>query len=169
MNHETVSLGRCVDAYCAAVAQGDIARAYRGILSTLTQFKSTWEATHPADSVGALYQGYLDMSFVAVMPVALTEKRLKISLVFLHPEGVFSLWLIAGNRAIQKSVSDSLRPLPLGGYTLCKLEPGVDAIIARDLPKPSLFAPPEALQAFLMQAAEAFMADMIALVDALER
>lgn len=169
MNHETVSLGRCVDAYCAAVAQGDIARAYRGILSTLTQFKSTWEAAHPADSVGALYQGYLDMSFVAVMPVALTEKRLKISLVFLHPEGVFSLWLIAGNRAIQKSVSDSLRTLPLGGYTLSKLEPGVDAIIARDLPKPYQFDQPDALNALLMRSAEAFTADMIALVDAMER
>jgi len=169
MNHETESLGRCIDTYCAAVAEGDIARAYRGILSTLTQFKSAWETAHPADNVGALYQGYLDMSFVAVAPAALAEKRLKISLVFLHPEGVFSLWLIAGNRAIQKSVSDSLRPLPLGGYTLSKLEPGVDAIIARDLPKPYPFDQPEALQAFLMQAAEAFMADMIALVDALER
>ncbi len=169
MNHETESLGSCVDTYCAAVAQGDIARAYRGILSTLTQFKSSWEAAYPADNVGALYQGYLDMSFVAVAPAALAEKRLKISLVFLHPDGVFSLWLIAGNRAIQKSVSDSLRQLPLGGYTLCKLEPGVDAIIARDLPKPYLFDKPEAFNAGLMKAAEAFASDMIALVDAMDR
>ena len=169
MNHEIGSLDRCVDVYCASVAQGDIARAYRGILSTLIQFKSSWESAHPADSVGALYQGYLDMSFVAVAPAALAENRLKISLVFLHPEGVFSLWLIAGNRAIQKSISDSLRRLPLGGYSLCKLEPGVDAIIARDLPKPYQFDQPDALNAFLMRSAEAFTADMIALVDAMER
>ena len=169
MNHETDSLGRCVDVYCGAVAQGDIARAYRGILSTLTQFKSSWETAHAADSVGALYQGYLDMSFVAVAPAALTEKRLKISLVFLHPDGVFSLWLIAGNRAIQKSISDSLRLLPLGGCTLCKLEPGVNAIIARDLPKPYLFDQPDAFNAYLMRVAEAFTADMISLVDAMER
>ncbi len=104
------------------------------------------------------------MSFVAVLPEALAEQRLKISLVFLHAEGIFSLWLTAGNRDIQKRVSDALRTVPLGGYTLCALEPGIDAIISCDLPKPYLFDEPDKLNAALMRAVELFQADMISLV-----
>lgn len=167
MKQTTKSLSDCIERYTTAVAQGDIASAYRGILSALTQFKSAWESAHPQDTVGALYQGYLDMSFVAVLPAALAEKRLKISLVYLHPSGTFTLWLIAGNRAIQKSVSDALRNVPLGIYALTKLEPGVDAIIALDLPKPYAFDEPEQLTKNLLQAAEAFLADMTALVGSI--
>lgn len=167
MKQTTESLSDCIDRYTTAVAQGDIASAYRGILSALTRFKSAWESAHPQDTVGALYQGYLDMSFVAVLPTALAEKRLKISLVYLHPSGSFTLWLIAGNRAIQKSVSDALRNVPLGKYNLTKLEPGVDAIIALDLPKPYAFDEPEQLTKNLLQAAEAFLADMTALVGSI--
>ena len=116
-----------------------------------------------ADTVGALYQGYMDMSFVAFAPAALAEKRLKVSLVFLHDTGTFSLWLAAGNRDIQKRVSEALRSLPLGKYSLSTLEPGVDAIIAYDLPTPYTFDDPQALNAALVAAAEAFTRDMISL------
>ena len=157
-------LSVCIEEYCSCISQGEFPRAYRGIISALTAFKSSWEAVHSSDRVGTLYQGYLDMSFVAVLPDALAAERLKISLVFLHPTGQFSLWLTAGNRVIQKSVSDALRAFPLGGYSLCALEPGVDAIISRDLPKPYPFDEPEQLNAFLMQAAESFRADMVSLI-----
>ena len=103
------------------------------------------------------------MSFVAFAPAALAEKRLKISLVFLHDTGTFSLWLAAGNRDIQKRVSEALRSLPLGTYSLSTLEPGVDAIIAYDLPKPYTFDDPQTLNAALVAAAEAFARDMISL------
>jgi len=167
MKQTTKSLSDCIDQYTTAVAQGDLTCAYRGILSALTRFKSAWESAHPQDTVGALYHGYLDMSFVAVLPAALAGKRLKISLVYLHPSGTFTLWLIAGNRAIQKSVSDALRTVPLGEYALTKLEPGVDAIIELDLPKPYAFDEPEQLTNNLLQAAEAFLRDMTALVGSI--
>lgn len=167
MKQTTDSLGACIESYCGAVAQGDIVRAYRGILSQLSLFKSAWEQSHPEDSVGALYQGYLDMSFVAFAPEALAAKRLKISLVFLHASGTFSLWLTAGNRAIQKSVSDSLKSVPLGGYRLTKLETGVDAIIESALDQPYVFDDPAAFTQRLIIAAETFAKDMIGLVSAL--
>lgn len=164
MKRPVKPLSASVAAYSEAVAEGDLARAYRGILAALTQFKSAWEASHPEDTAGALYQGYMDMSFVAVLPAALAHKRLKISLVFLHDSGTFSLWLIAGNRAIQKSVSEALSRFPLGQYALTVLETGVDSIIALDLPKPYAFDEPDVLTANLVASAERFLADMIALI-----
>lgn len=166
MKNAPQSLSVCVEEYAALVARGDIARAYRAILSTLSQFKSVWETSHPGDSVGALYQGYLDMSFVSVLPGALAKERLKISLVFLHDSGTFTLWLVAGNRAIQKTVSESLRAVPLGPYQLSTLGPGVDAIIEQPLPKPYAFDAPDVLTTALVGAMERFTADMIALVSA---
>jgi hypothetical protein len=165
MQKQPRPLSECIADYVDAVSGGDFPRAYRGILTTLTQFKSAWESAHPEDTVGALYPGYMDMSFVAVLPAWFAERRLKISLVFLHDSGDFSLWLAAGNRAIQKRVSDALKHVPLGKYTLSTLEPGVDAIIALDLPKPYRFDEPEQLTGYLLHAAESFLADMTALID----
>ena len=163
---EHTSLAQDVAAYCSAVNDGSLPRAYRGILSALTSFKSAWEAAHPQDSVGALYQGYMDMSFVAVAPAAFGARRLKISLVFLHDEGVFTLWLTAGNRAIQAETSAALRGKPLGGYALCSLKPGVDAIIAHNVSQPYAFDEPERLTARLVKEAEHFLGDMVALLEA---
>ena len=167
MQSSPVPLSACIESYRVAVAEGDVVRAYRGILSQLTQFKAAWEQAHPKDTVGALYPGYLDMSFVAFAPATLAEKRLKISLVFLHPSCEFALWLAAGNRAIQKSVSEALRALPLGGYRLTKLETGVDAIIELILEKPYAFDDTAALTQRLVQSTEAFTSDMIELVNLL--
>lgn len=157
-------LGACVESYTRAVSAGDLPRAYRAILAALTSFRSVWEGAHPQDNVGSLYQGYLDMSFIAFSPPALSSMRLKFSLVYLHPEGRFRLWLAAGNRAIQAEVSAQLRGKPLDGYTLTELRPGVDAIIESEIPPPYDFDHPDELNRKLVSAAEAFQADMAALL-----
>lgn len=154
------ALSEQIDAYCQAVAGGDYPAAYRGILSALTAFKTAWEHAHPQDSVGALYQGYLDMSFIAVAPASLAVQRLKISLVFLHAEARFLLRLTAGNRAIQAKTSAELRKKSLGAYELCALQPGVDAIISLTVPPPYAFDEPEVLTKTLTHAAERFLCDM---------
>ncbi len=163
---EPASLGACVKAYTRCVSSGSVPRAYRGILASLTSFKSAWELAHPSDRTGALYQGYLDMSFVAVAPAALNARRLKASLVYLHAEGHFELWLTAGNRALQRQISEELARKPLNKYSLSKLLPGVDAVIARTVPPPYAFDEPEKLTQSLVLAAEAFVSDMAALIDA---
>lgn len=167
MVNEPNSLSVSIESYCDIVAQGEFPRAYRGILAQLTLFQSTWVQAHPIDNVGALYPGYLDMSFVAFAPPELAKQNLKISLVFLHDSGTFSLWLVARNRGIQKSVSEALKSVPLGKYRLTVLEPGVDAIIESALEKPYAFDDPALLTARLMKSAEAFTQDMIALVSSL--
>ena len=166
MDSTEISLSSCIDHYCHAVREANLSRAYRGILSALLAFKSGWEAAHPEDSVGSLYQGYLDMSFVAIAPAAFGARRLKISLVYLHADGRFTLWLTAGNRSIQAEVSNELAKKPLGAYSLTVLKPGVDAIISKDIPLPYFFDEPERLTAHLMDATEHFLFDMSVLLEA---
>lgn len=166
--NNTQSLSQSIEDYTRAVSAGGFPRAYRGILAALTAFQTAWKQSHPADAAGALYPGYLDMSFVSFAPESLRQKRLKISLVYLHAEGVFNLWLAAGNRAIQAETSAALRGKQIGPYELSVLKPGVDAIIALDLPKPYAFDDPQRLTQSLMRAAEAFAADMVALLGKTE-
>jgi hypothetical protein len=157
-------LSRSIADYTRAVSDGELPYAYRGILSALTAFQSAWKKSHPNDAVGALYPGYLDMSFVSFAPEPLRNMRLKVSLVYLHAAGVFSLWLAAGNRTIQAETSAALRGKPIEPYVLCALKPGVDAIIALDLPKPYAFDDPQLLTDTLERAAHSFAADMAALL-----
>ena len=166
MDSEKLSLSNCIAAYCRAVREGDLPHAYRGILSALMAFKAGWEIAHPEDSVGSLYQGYLDMSFVAVAPAVFGARRLKISLVYLHESGVFTLWLTAGNRAIQAQTSQELAKKPLGSYSLSELKPGVDAIVSQDITPPYNFDEPERLTARLIDSAEQFLFDMKSLLEA---
>ena len=104
------------------------------------------------------------MSFVAFASPSFASERLKISLVYLHPQGRFSLWLAAGNRGIQADISTRLRGKPLGKYALTKLCPGVDAIIECDISQPYDFDNPDALVHALVCAAEAFQSDMTSLL-----
>ncbi|MPN26684.1 hypothetical protein SDC9_174109 [bioreactor metagenome] len=106
------------------------------------------------------------MSFVAVAPAAFRARRLKISLVFLHAEGTFSLWLTAGNRIIQAQTAEELAQKPLGTYSLSSLKPGVDAILSQEVPPPYAFDEPERLTARLIDAAERFFFDMKSLLEA---
>ena len=124
MPKQTEPLNACVESYTRAVFAGDLPRAYRAILSTLSSFKAAWEAAHPKDTVGSLYQGYLDMSFISFASPALASERLKISLVYLHPQGCFSLWLAAGNRSIQADISARLRGKTAGQICAYRTPPG---------------------------------------------
>lgn len=165
MRSEHSNQSKDIAQYNTLVAEGSLPRAYRAILAQLTACKSAWEQAHPNDSVGALYQGYLDMSFIAVAPSSLAERRLKVSLVYLHDTGRFSLWLAAGNRKIQAELSQELSKKNLGSYTLCTLKPGVDAIIAYDVPSPYAFDEPVELTQTLIRETEKFLSDMLTLVQ----
>ena len=160
----TESISDCVRTYTASLRSGDLPLAYRAILSALLSFRTAWQREHPQDKTGGLYQGYLDMSFVAVSPPRLANRRLKISLVYLHAEGRFSLWLAAENRAIQAEIWNALMGKNIGGDTLTSLRPGTDAIIEREVPPPYAFDEPDALTNRLMDAAEGFVRDMAALI-----
>ncbi len=130
MQHPIKPLSACIDTYTNAVALGDIAQAYRGILSALAQFKSAGETAHPQDTVGSLYQGYMDMSLWRLFPASFAEKRLKISFVFLHDSGTLTLWLSRRQSRDSKKAFRRHTCRSVGSYSLSVLEPGVDSIIA---------------------------------------
>ncbi len=73
--------------------------------------------------------GYMDMTYLPIIPVDLKREKLKIALVFLHKECRFEIWLSGANRGIQSKFVDKFTNEDLGNYTLSKVAPGIDSII----------------------------------------
>lgn len=122
-------LNEYVIAYQKQLQEGKIQIAYKGIMSFMGNLKSYLSDMHSDYLVGALYFGYMDMTYFAVTTTELKDKQLKIAVVYLHQENCFELWLSATNKKIQAQYIDKLKDKDLKGYQLSVSQPGIDSII----------------------------------------
>lgn len=159
------SLNQDVRAYCRALQDGAVPRAYKGVLSFVSQLQTRLLEQFPDCAAGAFYQGYLDMTYFALTPPELRAGKLKLALVYLHAENRFELWLAANNRALQAETVKRLAGVELGGYALTQPAPGVDAIISRVAAAEPDFDRPDELTRTLAGEFAAFSRDMTALVQ----
>ena len=118
-----------IQEYKIQLSKGCIQKAYKGIMTFMSELRIYLEGKHPDYSASALYFGYMDMTYFAFTPVALKEKKLKIAIVFLHEGCKFELWLAGNNRKIQAEYIELLKRKDIGKYTLTQINPGVDSII----------------------------------------
>lgn len=122
-------LNEYVIAYQKQLQEGKIQIAYKGIMSFMGKLKSYLSEMHSDYLVGALYFGYMDMTYFAITTTELKDKQLKIAVVYLHQENCFELWLSATNKKIQAQYIDKLKDKDLKGYQLSVSQPGIDSII----------------------------------------
>ena len=123
------SLNKDIAEYTGQLSKGKIQRAYKGIMTFMAELKATLEQQYPDYSAGALYFGYMDMTYFAFTPPELKNKKLKIAIVYLHEQGRFEVWLAGNNRQIQAQFIEKLSKINTGGYNLSQVSPGVDSII----------------------------------------
>lgn len=123
------SLGEDMRVYNQQLKAGSIQRAYRGIMSFMSGLRDTLASSHPDYSVGSLYQGYMDMTYFSFTPPSLSERKLKLAIVYLHEENRIEVWLAGGNRKVQGEWIELLKGSELGDYKLSKASPGVDSIV----------------------------------------
>lgn len=108
-------------------------RAYRLILSFFSDLQTQLQLCHPDAKVTSLYPGYLDMSYIAVVPKEFEQRGLKFAVVYIHRENAFEFWLAARNRALQDSWREKLRGKVQEPYLLVEKGKGVDAIVTAGL------------------------------------
>lgn len=118
-----------IQEYTAQLHKGQIQKAYKGIMDFMSNLRTYLMRKYPEYTSGALYSGYMDMTYFAFTPPALRSAKLKIAIVFLHEECRFELWLAANNRQIQAGCIELLRHKNIGSYELSKVSPGVDSVI----------------------------------------
>lgn len=119
--------------YTARLKDGQIQRAYKGILNFMSELRVYLVRTYTEYTTSALYFGYMDMTYFALIPPLLKKRKLKIAVVYLHAENRFECWLAGANRKVQADYIERLSGRNIGGYMLSKPAPGVDAIIAASI------------------------------------
>jgi hypothetical protein len=124
------SLNNHIQEYTIQLSKGHIQKAYRGIMTFMSDLKACLESKYPDWSASALYFGYMDMTYFAFTPPTLKNRKLKIAIVFLHEDCKFEFWLAGNNRQIQADYIELLSNKDTGRYTLSQIQPGVDSIIA---------------------------------------
>lgn len=123
------SLNQLIREYNIQIRKGQIQKAYKGIMAFMAGLRTNLENKYPEYTTGALYPGYMDMTYFAFTPSDLKDRKLKIAIVYLHEEGRFEAWLGGSNRGVQAQYIDLLKRKNTGSYKLSKVRPGVDSII----------------------------------------
>ena len=100
------------------------------VLSFLITLQSALQEDFPQAKVTSLYQGYQDMSYIALVPKAFEPLGLKLAVVYLHRENSFEFWLAARNRSLQDVWREKLRTKVHEPYTLVEKGKGIDAIVS---------------------------------------
>lgn len=139
------SLNESVKEYTVQLQQGQIQKAYKGIMTFMSGLKTWLESRHPENTATGLYPGYMDMTYFAFTPQALKQRSLKIAIVYLHEQNRFEVWLGGANRRVQSEYVELFKGKNLDGLILSKVEPGVDSIVEMKLVEKPDFDHPEEL------------------------
>ena len=139
------SINKSVREYTAQLQQGQIQKAYKGIMTLMSSLKTWLESRHPDYAVSGLYPGYMDMTYFAFTPQVLKQRSLKVAIVYLHEQNRFEVWLGGANRKIQAETIERFTGKDLDGLTLSEIKPGVDSIVEMKLVEQPDFDHPEDL------------------------
>lgn len=159
------SLNIDVKEYTNQLNKGQIQRAYKGIMTFMSELKAYLERAYSDYTASSLYFGYMDMTYFAFTPYNIKSKSLKIAIVFLHETCNFEIWLAANNRKIQAEYIDLLSQLNTGDYSLSKVQPGVDSIVECSLVNRPDFDHPDELKKQIEAKAMVFIKDMTSLLN----
>ena len=82
-----------------------------------------------------LYQGYMDMTYFAIVPPSLKRRDLKIAIVFNYEAFRFEAWLAGSNRKVQQKYWELVKNSQWNEYRVVTPAKGVDSIVECDLAK----------------------------------
>jgi hypothetical protein len=124
------SIRAAMDEYKTQLQNGAIQTAYKGIMEFIMGLRTYFEKKYPDFSVpGSIYYGYMDMTYFALVPKSLKDRKLKIAIVFLHKEFRFEVWLSGVNKQVQAEYWKVFKESGWDQYRLVPSLQGEDAII----------------------------------------
>jgi len=139
---------------------GAIPQAYRALLSYMMDLRTRFGRAHPGWSITALYQGYMDMTYFAVVPPSLKQRHLKVAIVFNYEAFRFEAWLAATNRQVQRQYHALFSSGRWDGDRVTTPATGVDSIVERTLVEDVDFGDSDSLTAQIEANAFRFIDDV---------
>jgi hypothetical protein len=142
------------------LGKGSIPKAYRALLSYMMGLRTHFQNSYPGFAVSGLYQGYMDMTYFALVPPSLKQRDLKIAIVFNYDAFRFEAWLAGSNRKVQRQYWELFEDSQWPAYRVVTPARGIDSIIECDLVKDFDFSDPYALTSRIEMATVAFIDDI---------
>lgn len=127
------SLNESVKEYKKQLVTGHIKLAYRGIVEYMMNLATYFKKKYPEYYVSSLYQGYMDMSYFAIVPDSLKAKKLKAAIVFIHEKIEFEIWLSGANKDVQLKYWTIFKEKDFKNYNVPSSIKGIDSIIELSL------------------------------------
>jgi hypothetical protein len=112
---------------------GAIQKAYRALLDYMMDLRTFFKSRYPSYSISGLYQGYMDMTYFAIVPPSLKHRDLKIAIVFNYEAFRFEAWLSGTNRQVQRKYWELFKDSRWTEYRVVAPAKGVDSIIECNL------------------------------------
>jgi len=109
---------------------------------------------------GSIYFRYMDMTYFAINPPILKNRKLKIAIVFLHEEFRFEMWLGGYNKTVQKEYWDLVRERGWDKYQIPSSIKGIDSIVEYILVNNPDFRDLDALTTQIVRETMNFMKDV---------
>ncbi len=124
----------CVSEYRRQVQEGDIVKAYRGLMEYMMNLRNHFRDRFPEYSFpGNIYSGYMDMTYFPVLTPVLKAKGLKTAIVLIHDDVRFEAWLSGYNKQIQMKYWSLVREKGWDRYRVPETIKGIDSIVECDL------------------------------------
>ncbi|NLX23315.1 MAG: hypothetical protein GXY55_16815 [Phycisphaerae bacterium] len=144
---------------------GSIRRAYKGIISYMSRLRTLCAEQRGERFVSALYQGYFDMTYFALLSDTLKERNLKLAIVFNYETFGFEIWLAARNRRVQSRYWDLLLNAGYHKHRLMKPGAGIDAIVTATLAEGCSLEDQESLTNQILDGIRAFESDIVSFLS----
>jgi hypothetical protein len=129
------SIREDMDEFRGQLRNGSIQKAYYALLSYMMGLRTHFKKKYPSYALSGLYQGYLDMTYFAILPPSLKQRDLKIAIVFNYEAFRFEAWLAGSNRKVQQKYWELVKNSQWNEYRVVTPAKGVDSIVECDLAK----------------------------------
>ena len=136
---------------------GSIQKAYRALIGYMIDLRTHFKNRYPSYSTSGLYQGYMDMTYFAIVPPSLKQRDLKIAIVFNYEAFRFEAWLAGTNRQVQRKYWELFRDSRWTEYRVVTPAKGVDSIIECNLAEDFDFGDLDILTASIEEKAVEFI------------
>jgi hypothetical protein len=139
---------------------GAIQKAYKALLDYMMDLRTHFKSRYPIYSISGLYQGYMDMTYFALIPPSLKQRDLKIAIVFNYEAFRFEAWLSGANRQVQRKYWELFRDSRWIEYRVVTPAKGVDSIIECNLAEDFDFGDLDNLTASIEEGTVKFINDV---------
>jgi hypothetical protein len=122
-----------MDDYRKQLEKGHLQKAYQSLMQYIMDLRTQFSKNYPEYAPGNIYQGYMDMTYFALIPETLKKLKLKIAVVFVYETFRFEVWLAAQNKQVQNQYWKLFKESNWKKYRIVPATQGADSILEHTL------------------------------------